>query len=135
MSSTRVIKKYPNRRLYDTTTNAYVTLEEIKKLVLDRVELQVIDARTKKDLTQITLFQIISEQENTATPLFTINVLQDFIRFYHEKSQNMLSQYLEESMRLFHQQKEFYTQQWAAYQQLVQPPQVKKPRSTKKLKK
>ena len=126
MSSLRVIKKYPNRRLYDTQTNTYITLDDVKQLVLERVELQVIDARTKKDLTQSTLLQIITEQEATATPLFTTSVLQDFIRFYHEKSQDLFSQYLEQSMRMFNQQKAFYDKQITTYQALLQPPKKNK---------
>src|SRR5438552_1890889 len=97
MTTLRIIKKYPNRRLYDTELGVYITLDEIKKLVLRRANFQVIDARSKKDLTQNTLLQIISEQETSLTPLFTIPILQDFIRFYHEKSHNLFSQFLEQA--------------------------------------
>src|SRR5580692_10802351 len=90
MSTSRIIKKYPNRRLYDTTVGEYITLEEIKKLVFDHVDFRVIDARTKKDLTQSTLLQIITEQETSSSPIFTTDMLQDFIRLYQEKSQNIL---------------------------------------------
>lgn len=101
----RIIKKYPNRRLYDTTIGAYITLTDIKKLVFERIEFQVIDARTKKDLTQNTLLQIITEEETSQQPIFTTAMLQDFIRFYNEHSQHLLSQYLQQSLELFHQQK------------------------------
>ena len=62
-TKTRLIKKYPNRRLYDTELGVYITLEDIKKLVIDQIDFQIIDARSKKDLTHSTLLQIISEQE------------------------------------------------------------------------
>lgn len=108
----RIIKKYPNRRLYDTAIGTYITLEEIKKLVLDRIEFKIIDVKTEKDITQSMLLQIISEQEAGATPIFTVAMLQDFIRAYHEKSQNLFSDYLEQTMNLFLKQKEFFENQW-----------------------
>lgn len=108
----RIIKKYPNRRLYDTAIGTYITLEEIKKLVLDRIEFKIIDAKTEKDITQSMLLQIISEQEAGSTPIFTVAMLQDFIRAYHEKSQNLFSDYLEQTMNLFLKQKEFFENQW-----------------------
>lgn len=109
---TRIIKKYPNRRLYDTAIGTYITLEDIKKLVLDRVDFKIIDVKTEKDITQSMLLQIISEQEAGATPIFTVAMLQDFIRAYHEKSQNLFSEYLEQTMNLFLKQKEFFENQW-----------------------
>jgi polyhydroxyalkanoate synthesis repressor PhaR len=124
MTTSRIIKKYPNRRLYDTEINAYITLDDIKKLVIEHVIFQVIDARTNKDLTQSTLLQIITEQEASSTPLFTTTVLQDFIRFYHEKSQNTFSQYLEQALALFIHQKEFFQNQWLAYQTLLTNPSL-----------
>ena len=119
MPITRIIKKYPNRRLYDTSLGTYITLDDVKKLVFDHVDFQVIDARTKKDLTQSTLLQIITEQETTSTPIFTTAILQDFIRFYHEKSQNIFSQYLEQAMHSFMQQRKFLQHQWSTYQKLL----------------
>ncbi len=104
MQPVRIIKKYPNRRLYDTTEGCYITLEDIKKFVLDRTEFQVIDVRDKKDITQNTLLQIILEQEASNTPLFTTPILLDMIRFYHEKSQHWLSQ---------------FQNQWLTYQEMV----------------
>jgi len=120
----RLIKKYPNRRLYDTELGEYITLENIKKLVFDRVEFKVIDARTKKDLSQSTLLQIIAEQEATSTPIFTTAVLQDFIRSYQEKSQHIFSQYLEQAMDLFIHQKKFFQNQWLVYQKLLTNPSL-----------
>lgn len=120
--SERIIKKYPNRRLYDTTLRAYITLDDVKKLVFDHAEFKVIDARTDKDLTQSTLLQIITEQEATSTPIFTTVVLQEFIRFYHKKSHHALSEYLEQVMNLYVHQKDFFQKQWFSYQNLFTDP-------------
>ena len=116
MSDIRIVKKYPNRRLYDTTTGAYITLDDIKELVINRVPFKVIDAKSGKDITQSTLLQIITEQEMGATPIFTADMLQDFIRFYHENSQDVFSKYLEQMMRMFIQQRDLLTNQWQSYQ-------------------
>lgn len=113
----RIIKKYPNRRLYDTKKKVYITLDDVKTLVIEHEDIQVIDANTKKDLTQMTLLQIITENETSTTPMFTIPMLQHFIRLYHEKSQHLMSQYLEEVMGLFANQKELMSKQWQSYQQ------------------
>lgn len=119
--SQRVIKKYPNRRLYDTELKAYITLEDIKKLVFAEAEFQVIDAKTKKDITQSTLLQIIADQEATGRPIFSTHLLKYFIRFHPEKSNQPLSQYLEQAMNFFSQQREFFETQWKSYQQFVDP--------------
>lgn len=124
MPKTRIIKKYPNRRLYDTERGCYITLQEIKDYVLQRIDFTIIDARSKKDLTQSTLLQIISEQEATSTPLFTTSLLQDFIRFYHEKSQSLLTQYLEQALDVFLKQKDFMNNQWHQYQQALNDPSL-----------
>ena len=126
MGSPRIIKKYPNRRLYDTECGEYITLDEIKKLVVNHVEFIVIDAQTANDITQPTLFQIITEQENTKSPMFTTEMLQDFIRLYHNKSQTIFTQYLEQAMRSFIQQKDFLLNQWQSYQTIFTPAPIKK---------
>lgn len=112
--SQRLIKKYPNRRLYDTQIRAYITLEDIKQLVLDRVEFKVIDSRSQKDLTQNTLLQIIADCEMSASPLFTQAILQDFIRFYDVKSHRIFKQYLEQAMQVFNQQQKVWQKNWSA---------------------
>jgi len=78
----RVIKKYPNRRLYDTTVSSYITLMDVKRLVIEKVSLKIIDARSKVDITHNTLLQIIMEQEEQGPPLFTTDLLQQMIRNY-----------------------------------------------------
>lgn len=119
--TTRLIKKYPNRRLYDTTIGTYITLNDVRQLVIDHIPFKVIDAKTQQDLTQSTLLQIIAEQESSTTPIFTNELLQDFIRAYHEKSQSIFTQYLEQTMQLFLQQKDYLRKQWESYQQLLKP--------------
>ena len=91
MSEPRVIKKYPNRRLYDTAVSSYITLEDVKQLVLERAEFHVIDARTNTDITRGILLQIISEQEEQGSPIFTTDVLAHIIRFYGDTLQGMMA--------------------------------------------
>jgi polyhydroxyalkanoate synthesis repressor PhaR len=79
--SVRLIKKYPNRRLYDTQTSSYITLADVKELVLKHEEFQVIDAKSNEDLTRPILLQIILEEESTGAPMFSHDVLTQFIRF------------------------------------------------------
>lgn len=104
MSDLRIIKKYPNRRLYDTAISSYITLEDVKRLVLDRVEFQVVDARSQEDLTRTILLQIITEQEEQGTPILTTELLEQLIRFYGDTLQGMMSSYLERSLSFFIEQ-------------------------------
>lgn len=108
----RIIKKYPNRRLYDTARRTYITLNDIKKYVLDQLEFRVIDAQTEADLTKATLFQVITEHEATANTFFTTELLQQMIRLYHANMQNIFSQYFEQALTQFIQQKETWTKQF-----------------------
>lgn len=117
MSEHRVIKKYPNRRLYDTTISSYITLEDVKRLVVEQVAIKVIDARTQDDITHSTLLQIIIEQEENGPPLFTTSILQQMIRFYGGSMHPMFSQMFEQGMRLFTQdQIEKNVSQWQQLQ-------------------
>jgi len=100
----RIIKKYPNRRLYDTEISRYITLEDVKKLVMCNTSFQVLDARTQEDLTNNTLLQIIMELEQQGAPIFTTAMLQQFIRFYGQNFQNLFSDFLEKSMQVFKDQ-------------------------------
>ena len=97
----RLIKKYPNRRLYDTKTSAYITLGDVKDLVLKFEVFKVVDAKTTEDLTRSILLQIILEEEAGGAPLFSSELLSGFIRFYGSTTQGMLGKYLENNMRTF----------------------------------
>lgn len=100
-SEIRVIKKYPNRRLYDTAVSSYITLEDVRKLVVDNIPIQVIDARTQEDITHTTLLQIIMESEEKGPSLFTTDSLQKMIRYYSgsmQEMQKMLKTMFEQSM-------------------------------------
>lgn len=94
----KIIKKYPNRRLYDTNESQYTSLETIKNLVLKGTPLKVVDAKTKQDLTHQTLLQILSEEETKGKPLLTTELLQLLIRFYGNPLQGMIGHYLEHSL-------------------------------------
>ena len=99
--SVRLIKKYPNRRLYDTKTSAYITLGDVKDLVLKYETFKVVDAKTGDDLTRSILLQIILEEETGGVPLFSCDLLSGFIRFYGSATQGMLGKYLENNMKTF----------------------------------
>jgi polyhydroxyalkanoate synthesis repressor PhaR len=97
----RTIKKYPNRRLYDTETSSYITLTDVKKLVLDDVEFKVEDAKSKEDLTRTILLQIILEEETAGAPMFSCDMLSQIIRFYGNAMQGMMGSYLEKNIHTF----------------------------------
>ncbi|WP_269533172.1 polyhydroxyalkanoate synthesis repressor PhaR [Chitinimonas sp. BJYL2] len=99
----RVIKKYPNRRLYDTATSCYITLDDVKQLVLDNVEIIVEDAKTHEDITRSVLLQIILEEESGGAPMFSYDVLTQIIRIYGNAMQGLMGNYLEKNMQLFSQ--------------------------------
>jgi len=97
----RLIKKYPNRRLYDTQTSTYITLADVKQLVLDQEEFQVIDAKSGDDLSRQILLQIILEEESGGVPMFTAQMLAQIIRFYGNAMQGMMGSYLEKNIQAF----------------------------------
>jgi polyhydroxyalkanoate synthesis repressor PhaR len=99
--SSRLIKKYPNRRLYDTKTSAYITLSDVKDLVLTTEPFKVLDAKNGEDLTRSILLQIILEEETAGVPLFTTDLLSQMIRFYGHAMQGMLGKYLETNIKSF----------------------------------
>ncbi|AUB77877.1 MULTISPECIES: polyhydroxyalkanoate synthesis repressor PhaR [Spiribacter] len=101
MTDKRLIKKYPNRRLYDTAISSYVTLEDVKGLVLDGVDFEVTDAKSGADLTRTILLQIISEEEEGGEPIFSSDLLAQIIRAYGGNMQSLLTSYLEKSMALW----------------------------------
>ncbi len=102
-----IIKKYPNRRLYDTSQSQYINLEHIKTLVMQHQEFQIIDSKSEEDLTKSILLQIISEQEtNDQQSVLTNQVLKQLIRFYDSDMQVFLRMYLEQSMANFLEQQD-----------------------------
>ena len=100
-SNTRLIKKYPNRRLYDTRTSAYITLADVKQLVLENEGFHVVDAKSGEDLTRSILLQIILEAEAGGAPLFSSPMLAQIIRFYGHAMQGMMGTYLEKTLLAF----------------------------------
>ena len=107
----RIIKKYPNRRLYDTEQSRYITLADLQQLVMEGVEFRVTDADTDADLTRNILLQIISEQENGGKPMFTADILMRIIRFYGDSAQDALTEYLQRSLSLFDEQQKAFQEQ------------------------
>jgi len=99
--SPRVLKKYPNRRLYDTQTSSYITLADVKKMVLDGQDFIVRDAKTSDDLTRSILLQIILEEESEGVPMFSSQMLAQIIRFYGHAMQGMMGSYLEKNLQTF----------------------------------
>ena len=95
----RIIKKYPNRRLYDTTSSAYITLAEVKQLVVDAKPFAVRDAKTSEDLTRSILLQIILEEEMGGVPMFSEAALANMIRFYGHTMQGFMGNMLEKNMQ------------------------------------
>ena len=101
IGSLRVIKKYPNRRLYDTTTSSYITMAEVRELVIANVALVVRDARTGEDLTRSIFLQIILDEEAGGAPMFTESALANIIRFYGNAMQGFMGSYLEKNVQAF----------------------------------
>jgi len=101
MSEIRVIKKYPNRRLYDTVESRYITLDDVRRLVLDGVEFGVIDKRSQQDITRPVLLQVIAELEQRSGTVLSQDFLAQLIRSHDAGLEGMLSTYLEQSLRLF----------------------------------
>lgn len=97
----RIIKKYPNRRLYDTGISRYITLDDVRKLVLSGIDIRVTDVKTEEDLTRNVLLQIIAEQEHEGKPIFNTLMLTQLIRFYGNAYQSAFSDYLQQSLEMF----------------------------------
>lgn len=97
----RVLKKYPNRRLYDTETSSYITLADVKRMVLAAQDFVVRDAKTGEDLTRSILLQIILEEETGGVPMFSAPALAQIIRFYGNAMQGMMGSYLEKNLQAF----------------------------------
>jgi polyhydroxyalkanoate synthesis repressor PhaR len=107
----RVLKKYPNRRLYDTRTSSYITLADVKKMVLGHEAFEVRDAKSGEDLTRSILLQNILEEESGGVPMFSATTLEQIIRFYGHAMQGVMGQMLEQNMASFAElQKQFLAQ-------------------------
>jgi len=99
--SIRAIKKYPNRRLYDTANSGYITLADVKQMVLEHIDFQVIDAKSGDDLTRSILLQIILEEESAGLPMFSSEMLAQMIRFYGNALQGIMGNYMEQNVKAF----------------------------------
>ena len=111
-SENRIIKKYPNRRLYDTTESKYVTLNDLKELVVKQVHFTVVDKKTGDDITRNVLLQIIIEQEeDNGEPLFSAEVLQKLIGIYGNPTQSAAGEFLNKSIQLFCDQQKMFQDQ------------------------
>ncbi|WP_240787033.1 polyhydroxyalkanoate synthesis repressor PhaR [Ramlibacter rhizophilus] len=125
----RVIKKYPNRRLYDTNTSAYITLAQVKQLVLDSEPFVVRDAKSNDDITRSILLQIILEEEAGGAPMFSEAALANIIRFYGHAMQGFMGTSLERNVQAFtdlqaklaEQSKNFTPEMWAQFGNMQNP--------------
>jgi polyhydroxyalkanoate synthesis repressor PhaR len=104
--SIRTIKKYPNRRIYDTHDSKYITINDVRDMVVNGIEFKVIDTQSKKDITRSILLQIIIDQESESDPLFSTDNLQNFIRYYGENQQQGFSDFIDQSLTFFQQQQD-----------------------------
>ena len=129
MSAIRIIKKYPNRRLYDTEISSYITIEDVRQLIVDGEEFEVRDAKAGTDLTRQVLLQIISEHEQDGTPILSTQLLSQIIRFYGDSMQGFMGSYLDRSMQTFMEQQHQFREQmggmldqtpWAMMNQLTE---------------
>jgi polyhydroxyalkanoate synthesis repressor PhaR len=129
MAATRIIKKYPNRRLYDTEISSYITIEDVRQLIVDGEEFEVRDAKSGDDLTRSVLLQIIAEHESDGEPVLSTQLLSQIIRFYGDSMQGFMGTYLERSMQVFLDQQQQFRQQmggmlgqtpWAMMNQLTE---------------
>ena len=111
MPVTRIIKKYPNRRLYDTKISSYITIEDVRQLIVDGEDFEVRDAKSGDDLTRQVLLQIIAEHEQDGEPMLSTQLLSHIIRFYGDSLQGFMGNYLERSMQIFLDQQQQFRQQ------------------------
>jgi polyhydroxyalkanoate synthesis repressor PhaR len=129
MTAKRVIKKYPNRRLYDTEISSYITIEDVRQLIVDGEDFEVRDAKSGDDLTRQVLLQIITEHEQDGQPMLSTQLLSQIIRFYGDSLQGFMGSYLDRSMQTFLEQQHQFRQQmgnvlgqtpWAMMNQLTE---------------
>jgi polyhydroxyalkanoate synthesis repressor PhaR len=112
MNDIRIIKKYANRTMYDTSQSKYISLSDLKQYVMDEIPFEVRTAKTDNDITRQVLLQIISDEENAGTPLFTSEVLTRFIRMYGDSMQSEYSGYLEQISGFLEEQTEQFLEQF-----------------------
>ncbi|MDT8321672.1 MAG: polyhydroxyalkanoate synthesis repressor PhaR [Xanthomonadales bacterium] len=115
----RIIKKYANRRLYDTETSRYITLDDLKQLIVAGVRLRVIDAKSEKDIGREVLLQLVAEQESLGQPILSEALLTSLIRFYDHPLQKLASRYLETALGQLQDQQKRLTEQMRG---LMEPP-------------
>ena len=111
MAANRIIKKYPNRRVYDTEISSYITIEDVRQLIVDGEEFEVRDAKSGEDLTRSVLLQIIAEHESEGEPVLSTQLLSQIIRFYGDSLQGFMGNYLERSLQVFMEQQQQFRQQ------------------------
>ena len=116
MSEPRVIKKYPNRRLYDTVESRYITLADVRRLVVERIEFVVVDKKNNADITRSILLQVIAEQEHLAEPILSQEFMVNVIRAYGSNVQGLVSGHLEQSLK-----------QIMSQQPAIRPPRIRSP--------
>ena len=129
MSAIRIIKKYPNRRLYDTEISSYITIEDVRQLIVDGESFEVRDAKTGEDLTRSILLQIILEEEAGGEPMFSETMLANIIRFYGHAMQGYMGAYLEKNVQAFtdvqkklaEQSQSVTPEMWAQFMNLQSP--------------
>ena len=109
----RMIKKQPDRRVYDTHISKYIKIDDLRDMIIDGIEFKVIDSKTKEDVTRSVLLQIILEQESENNPLFSSENLMHFIRYYDHNHSVMFSAYLTQSLQFFNQQQDQLNQQFS----------------------
>lgn len=102
----RILKKYPNRRIYDTHNSTYINLDDIRKMVIEGIDFKVVDSKSNADLTRSVLLQLITEQESETNPLFSADNLKSFIHYYDQNQQHLFSEYMNQSLNFFQQQQE-----------------------------
>lgn len=111
MPEPRLITKYPNRRLYDTSQSVYITLEQIRAMVLAGAPFKVVEKKSGEDITRNILMQIIVEQEADGAPMFTVDMLNTFIRNYGTETQQQFTDFITQSMELFARQQSLFAEQ------------------------
>jgi polyhydroxyalkanoate synthesis repressor PhaR len=111
MATERVIKKYANRRLYDATASRHITLEDIRKLIIEGEQIKVVDDKSGEDITRSVLLQIVAEQEHFGKPILSAQLLHSIVRFYGTAMEEFTGQYLEKSVASLIEQQEAMRQE------------------------